>query len=73
MYEICTGVIEGLKMVILFKIEPVYIKELIDKTMGYFNITIHDMIDHLHQCSSGVETFDKEAMAVEHDYPWDSS
>ena len=49
------------------------IEELEDKTMGYLNDTIQDMIYYLHKTGGAVKTLDKKTMMEEWDCPLNPS
>ena len=52
---------------ILSKMEPVWVEQIEDETMRYFNITVQDMTNHLHQFGVIVDTYDKKTMMAEYD------
>ena len=53
----------------LSKVKHVLIEELQDKTMGYFDVNMHEMIVQW----GDVKTYNKEGMMKERDYPWNPS
>ena len=54
-------------VVILSKVESVWIKDLEDKMMRYFNFTVFNMIKHLWARGGAVKNHDKETMMHEQD------
>ena len=70
-YEVCIGVIKELKAVILEKVEAIWIEELEDEMIEYFNVSIQDMIEHLYKHGGVVEMYNKETMMHESNHSWE--
>ena len=70
-YEVCTVVVEGKKTLILSKVEPMWIEEFEDETMGYFDITVHEIINHMHNHGEDLNIYEKAAMMKDRNHPCD--
>jgi hypothetical protein len=59
-YRTCTSVQQALKKQIISVFEPVYLDILNDNMVGYANISVRDMLDHLFETYGNITAVDLE-------------
>jgi hypothetical protein len=59
-YRTCTSVQQELKKQIISIFEPIYLEILNDNMVGYVNISVRDMLDHLHETYGNITAVDLE-------------
>jgi len=70
-FDTCKGVEQGLKDKIIEAVEESYLIELEEDVIGYMNVTVRQMIEHLQERSGGLDHKDVSAIAAERDAEWD--
>jgi hypothetical protein len=72
-YEIFKGVEQALKDIILKAVEHDYLIEIEDDTLGVFNQTPRQMINHLKARGGTLDFADTKTLLAERDTEWDLS
>ena len=70
-FDICRGVEQGLRDKIIEAVEESYLIELEEELIGYMNVTVKQMIEHLQERSGGLDHKDINEIASERDAEWD--
>ncbi len=61
-YEMCQGVINGIKDLIAGAVNNEWLKEIDDNTLGFQNVTIFDMLEHLEDQGGDIDYIDIQEM-----------
>ena len=69
-YEIFKGVVQGLKDIIQEALESDYLLKIKDETLGFFNQTPRQMLDHLHNRGGVLDFADTKTLLAERNADW---
>ena len=72
-YETCAGVINGVKDLIAGAISGEWLEEIDDDTLGFQNVSILDMLEHLENRGGDIDYIDIQEMRKERDAPWNTN
>ena len=72
-YEVCTGVINGLKEKIKEAIDEEWLEEISDEVMEFQNVSILEMLDHLGARGGEIDYIDIQEIKKERDAPWNTN
>ena len=72
-YEMCQGVINGIKDLIAGAVNNEWLEEIDDDTLGFQNVTILEMLEHLEDRGGDIDYIDIQEMRKERDASWNSN
>lgn len=72
-YETCAGVINGVKELIAGAVSEEWLEEIDDETLGFQNVSILEMLEHLENRGGDIDYIDIQDMKKERDAPWNTN
>ena len=72
-HEVCAGVTSALKEILVEAVDEEWFEEIEDDLVGFANVSIVDMIDHLKSRGGTLDYFEIQAIKSERDTPWDGN
>ena len=72
-YETCAGVIMSIKGMIVDAVDKEWLEGIGDEILGFTNVSIVDMLDHLEARGGKLDYFEIQAIKAELDAPWDGN
>ena len=72
-YETCQGVINGIKDLIVGAVSAEWLEEIDDDILGFQNVPILKMLEHLEERGGDVDYIDIQEMRKERDAPWNTN
>lgn len=72
-YEVCAGVIIAVKEKMVEAVDEEWLEEIRDEILGFTNVTVTEMFEHLVERGSDVDFIEIQEMKAERDAPWDTN
>ena len=72
-YETCEGVTNAVKDLIEGAVDKEWLEEIDDETLGFQNVTILEMLEHLEDRGGDIDYIDIAEMRKEREAPWDTN